>query len=842
MKGQIWWIIALTACNGDPSGPSVTSGPGLLGDHILNPFPVGALHLDAGAIALDSADFGIEADQTPLPFERMAWRSGFSVGQTSVVTLPEIRTGALPHWSDSQPGASGVRLFDRSDQEWLPTFAEVDAHPDAEPGTLLIRPLVALTPGHEIAVVLTDETADRPPAFQRLLDTPAPDREDLQSDTMQLLEELDDAGLSADDVALTWSFPVADGTVPLRSAWNQISPVTQITIDSVRESGPDVVPRTFRAAEGTFRTTDFLVDDNRLQLDGATGEVTSTGMTDAVLYVHIPQSVADAAPGTVPVMVFGHGIFANPGLYLDEPDDPSSVVRLADEGGYIVVATTWRGLTTTDAGGAVSAAADFGRIHEVTDKLVQAQANIRSLIDGLAQGDLLDDPVFQGVNGQKLPSDRLVYYGISLGSIEGSVMLANDPPFDAVALHVGGSTWSTMLERSSNWLQFEELPRDLPPLSPGPSAPVCGEPAVVGCGRSAVVRDRPPGRGHAVPGVDRGRAGRQPDLLDLRAQRPAATLRPGGPTRGGHRFRDAGLPAGARSVRSRDRAAAGRQPTRARDPSPRHAPQLHGNPATDPAVPRRRSDPADLWRHGVHDQQPGIPMNPVEWCNRGRSSPIVLACEHASNERHGEWGPDAHLSDQHWAFDPGAAAVTRSLAVQLGAPAVLSQFSRLLVDPNRTPDSPTLFRTEADGRPVQMNQDLTATQRADRIARYYAPYHEAMDELARSPGAALMLSIHSFTPVYEGSVRAVEIGVLFESDESQAVRLASLLQTSTRRDVRLNEPYSGKGGLMYSCDRHARSQCLIALEIELRQDLLATPHTRQELVGALASALPLVLE
>ncbi|MBK8181027.1 MAG: hypothetical protein IPK67_19500, partial [Planctomycetes bacterium] len=75
-----------------------------------------------------------------------------------------------------------------------------------------------------------------------------------------------------------------------------------------------------------------------------------TGEAEASLFVHVPESARDAAPGTVPVWIFGHGIFGDPSVYLEDETDPSAVVELSDRAGAILVATTWTGLSRVDIG------------------------------------------------------------------------------------------------------------------------------------------------------------------------------------------------------------------------------------------------------------------------------------------------------------------------------------------------------------------------------------------------------------------------------------------------------------------------------------------------------------
>lgn len=222
----------------------------------------------------------------------------------------------------------------------------------------------------------------------------------------------------------------------------------------------------------------------------------------------------------------------------------------------------------------------------------------------------------------------------------------------------------------------------------------------------------------------------------------------------------------------------------------------------------------------------------------GGTSPVVICCEHASNDLHRPWGPDERLRDTHWAWDPGAAAMARDLARAFGSRGVLARFSRLLVDANRPLYSGTLFRDDADGM-VQLNHELPDAERLERIRRWWTPYHDALDEVCAAAPAQILLSIHSFTRDYQDHPpREVEVGVLFENDERMAARIREGIARRTRREVRLNEPYSGKGGMMYSCYSHARNNGLYAIELELRQDLLADRAIHDQLLAAIVEAVP----
>ncbi|MGF1467119.1 MAG: N-formylglutamate amidohydrolase [Sandaracinaceae bacterium] len=231
----------------------------------------------------------------------------------------------------------------------------------------------------------------------------------------------------------------------------------------------------------------------------------------------------------------------------------------------------------------------------------------------------------------------------------------------------------------------------------------------------------------------------------------------------------------------------------------------------------------------------------VQVCpGRRADPPVALLCEHASQRLlpDGRAWPaaDRRLLGTHWAYDLGAADLTRDLAETLGAPAVYAGFSRLLVDPNRGLSSPTLFRLEAEGLPVMLNQDLTEAERQRRIDELWRAYHAAADHMIETSTAPTVLSMHTFTPVYEGIVRHEEVGVLFDRDEALAEAVAERLWQEGLK-VGLNVPYSGRDGMMYSVDRHAASHRRQALELEVRQDLAVLPAFRRRLVTPLAAVL-----
>lgn len=438
-----------------PLAPPVTipdEGEGLVGDGVANPFP-SALQVVEGRVALD-VDTLPTGGATPLATARHTWRTGFSAGQTGILRGARIAAVGLPG-VDAPPGTGTVRMADLTSGTWLPCLAELDAHPDAgDTPTLIVRPLVALADGHRIAVAITDEAMERPERFEYLMaGTPPASLAAYQATHDTIIDGLGALGLEPDRIALAWDFPVQHATRPLSTALAaaDVPGTATLAVDATPR-----VPQAYKTAVGSFDVTTFLISDRTLSVD-STGAAQPVGDSTAHAYVHIPASVADAPAGTVPVLFFGHGIFASPEFYLDDPSDDNGVIALAEELGAIVVGTNWRGLTTPDLLDTTLAATDFARLAEVTDRLLQAQVNLRTLMLGIAQGDILDDPDLLGASGQVLfDPDQLYYYGISLGGIEGAVLWAEGgAPVDGAVLHVGGAMWSTMLERSSNWPLFE---------------------------------------------------------------------------------------------------------------------------------------------------------------------------------------------------------------------------------------------------------------------------------------------------------------------------------------------------------------------------------------------------
>lgn len=226
---------------------------------------------------------------------------------------------------------------------------------------------------------------------------------------------------------------------------------------------------------------------------------------------------------------------------------------------------------------------------------------------------------------------------------------------------------------------------------------------------------------------------------------------------------------------------------------------------------------------------------------------LIVLCDHADNALPGEYGslglPPSEL-ERHIAYDIGARAVTERLADKLGAPAVLTRFSRLLIDCNRGEDDPTLIMRLSDGAIVPGNRTLSDGEREKRIMRFYRPYHEAigalLDRALASGIAPVLLSMHSFTPQWRGKPRPWHGAILWDKDPRLAGPLIEGLRADAAFVIGDNEPYSGrlKGDCMW---RHGTSRGLSHAIVEVRQDLIATESGQREWADRLASVMQRIL-
>lgn len=213
--------------------------------------------------------------------------------------------------------------------------------------------------------------------------------------------------------------------------------------------------------------------------------------------------------------------------------------------------------------------------------------------------------------------------------------------------------------------------------------------------------------------------------------------------------------------------------------------------------------------------------------NPGGRARFILVCDHASlavPKRLGTLGLDPADLRRHIGWDIGAAEVTRILARRLDAQAFLSGFSRLVVDCNRRFEDPSSIPEVSDRTEVPGNRNLAPAERTARIEACFRPYHNAiaatLDRLTALGQAPGILSIHSFTPVFDARHRPWHVGVLWHKDGRIAKALIATLAADPAITVGDNEPYDGASPHAYSMPVHGLGRGLPHAQFEIRQDLI----------------------
>lgn len=236
-----------------------------------------------------------------------------------------------------------------------------------------------------------------------------------------------------------------------------------------------------------------------------------------------------------------------------------------------------------------------------------------------------------------------------------------------------------------------------------------------------------------------------------------------------------------------------------------------------------------------------VPDTPVEVRNAAGSGPFLLVCEHASNfipPDYGTLGLDRAALESHIAWDPGALAVADEMARLLDAPLVAARVSRLVYDCNRPPESPSAMPAESEVYRIPGNANLLAAARQARTQAVYVPFREtlarAIDSHDARCGPPAIVTVHSFTPVWRGAARAVEIGILHDDDAGLADAMLRAAGDGGGFLVRRNEPYGPQDGVTHTLREHALSRGLANVMIEIRNDLIRTPDDVRTMAGRLA--------
>lgn len=242
--------------------------------------------------------------------------------------------------------------------------------------------------------------------------------------------------------------------------------------------------------------------------------------------------------------------------------------------------------------------------------------------------------------------------------------------------------------------------------------------------------------------------------------------------------------------------------------------------------------------------------SPVRYYGTNGTAPIVLICEHASFDFPndiGTLGISTATRTSHAAGDIGALVMAKSLSRRLSAPLVFGGVSRLIYDCNRPLAANDAIPHRSEIHDIPGNQTLSDTDRLARHRLIHDPFHTAVDRLiqTQTDRAALpvtVITLHSFTPVYHGKRRELDIGFLFERFPLFSELAVAVEQTRGTYRAALNQPYDSMDGVTYSLAKHADDRGLQSTMIEVRNDLIDTAADADAMAAHLETTLRVALE
>lgn len=184
-------------------------------------------------------------------------------------------------------------------------------------------------------------------------------------------------------------------------------------------------------------------------------------------------------------------------------------------------------------------------------------------------------------------------------------------------------------------------------------------------------------------------------------------------------------------------------------------------------------------------------------------------------------------------------AVSQALSKSLNATLISARFSRLVYDCNRPPEAAGAMPVKSEVFLIQGNRDIPPVQRAARIREIYEPFVSAVKTEIAKRSATVLVTIHSFTPIYYGEKRKVELGVLHDQDSTFA---DAILNAPTTLNMQRNQPYGPEDGVTHTLKLHALPNGLLNVMIEIRNDLIATPDDQQKVANELSNMITQALE
>jgi predicted N-formylglutamate amidohydrolase len=248
------------------------------------------------------------------------------------------------------------------------------------------------------------------------------------------------------------------------------------------------------------------------------------------------------------------------------------------------------------------------------------------------------------------------------------------------------------------------------------------------------------------------------------------------------------------------------------------------------------------------ENQSGLLMpgeaEPVTIYNEGSESPFLLVVDHAGNlfpRALGDLGLSVADRQCHIAWDIGIGEVARLVGLALNAKVVQQSYSRLVIDCNRPPSSPTSIPEKSEFTIIPGNFGLTESERAERQHWIFRPYHreitKELDHRREVGKDTILIAMHSFTPVFKGDVRPWHVGVMYNRDPRFAQVVLSLLGRESDLVIGDNEPYHVTDDSDFTIPMHGERRKLLHVGIEMRQDLIFDQAGQQEWASLLTRLL-----
>jgi hypothetical protein len=411
----------------------------------------------------------------PVSPERHNLTDGYSVGSQILAYFKSgVSSVGLPGQDDlasSVTTKSPIWVMDYTTGDKVPLFAELDAN--AQPGVdvpgLIIRPQMPLKYNSRYVVAIRTGLKDSegqalqpPDPFRRLRDglsTGSPTLEAERGRIEEVLTFLEKHGVARQDVVLAWDFHTASREAVTGNLIGMLDqalaklPADGPAFSNIKSEDfpPGTDPYLLRKIQGEFEVPSFLESDDFdawLKLDAA-GKPVLNGTRKFPFWITIPRCAAEAT-GPLPVLVFGHGLFALPEEEIEGEYNKHMVEDLC----MVEVAAQWRGLSGVDAASVGnSVIMDLSTLPRITDQLQQSHVNFQALVK-LVQGPLLKDPSLQVAGKQVTDGKELYYLGISNGGIQGVAFSALNKEIQRFVFHVSAGWWSLMIQRSSNFQVF----------------------------------------------------------------------------------------------------------------------------------------------------------------------------------------------------------------------------------------------------------------------------------------------------------------------------------------------------------------------------------------------------